>query len=166
MEIRRARPEEYDEIGRLGAEAYLAGGHLGAQDSYLDRLRDAAGRAAGAELWVAAEGARLLGTVTYCPHGSAWREISTADEGEFRTLAVAPQAQGRGVGEALVRHCVERSRADGDHGMVLSTLPDQTTAHRVYQRLDFRRAPRRDWSPLPGVRLWAFELTHSGGGHA
>jgi hypothetical protein len=33
-----------------------------------------------------------------------------------------------------------------------------TSAHRIYERLGFRRAPERDWSPVPGVDLMAFAL--------
>lgn len=163
MEIRRARPEEYDAVGELTAQAYLAGGHVVPGDSYLPSLLDAAGRADRAELWVAVEGAALLGTVTYCPHGSDWREIAVQDEGEFRTLAVRADAQRRGVGEALVRQCLERSVEDHDRGIVLSTLPTQRSAHRVYERVGFRRLPERDWSPIPGVDLWAFGLVHGEG---
>jgi hypothetical protein len=31
-------------------------------------------------------------------------------------------------------------------------------AHRAYERLGFRRAPERDWSPVPGIDLYAFAL--------
>ena len=54
----------------------------------------------------------LLGSVTSCPPGSPWRELSVEGEGEFRMLAVAPAARGRGVGEALVRQCEERAARD------------------------------------------------------
>ena len=33
-----------------------------------------------------------------------------------------------------------------------------TTAHRIYERLGFTRLPERDWSPRPGVDLYAFSL--------
>ena len=33
-----------------------------------------------------------------------------------------------------------------------------TTAHRVYERLGFTRAPEDDWSPEPGVLLLAYAL--------
>ena len=160
MEIRPARPEEYDAVGDLTAQAYVSGGHLDPGHRYVQQLRGAARRADEAELLVAVEGGRVLGTVTYCPHGSSWRELGRDDEGEFRTLAVAPDAQGRGVGAALVRACLERSRADGDRGVVLCSLPDQTTAHGIYGRLGFARDPDRDWSPEPGTRLLAFALVH------
>ena len=40
--------------------------------------------------------------------------------------------------------------------MVLSSLAEMTAAHRIYGRLGYTRAPERDWSPMPGVRLVAF----------
>jgi hypothetical protein len=32
------------------------------------------------------------------------------------------------------------------------------TAHRIYEKLGFRRDPERDWTPMPGVDLLAFVL--------
>jgi ribosomal protein S18 acetylase RimI-like enzyme len=68
-------------------------------------------------------------------------------------LVVDPEAQGRGVGELLVRTCLERARAAGKRRMVLSTAEGMTAAHRLYERLGFKRAPERDWTPLPGITL-------------
>ncbi len=73
-------------------------------------------------------------------------------------LAVSPAAQGRGVGEALARHVVDRSRARGHRAVVISSLPDMSAAHRLYGRLGFRRDPGLDWYPVPGVLLIAFRL--------
>lgn len=159
MEIRAVRPEEHADVGELTVAAYTADGHLrGAEDFYAERLRDVAGRVADAEVLVAVDGERVLGTVTYCPYGSPWSELAVPGEGEFRMLAVHPDGRGRGVGEALVEHCVARSRADGHRGVVLCSLPDMRAAHRLYSRLDFRRDPARDWEPVPGVALIAFRL--------
>jgi hypothetical protein len=41
---------------------------------------------------------------------------------------------------------------------VLSSARDMTTAHRLYERLGFTRAPARDWSPVEGVELAVYEL--------
>jgi ribosomal protein S18 acetylase RimI-like enzyme len=100
----------------------------------------------------------VLGTVTVCHDGSPWREIGRGDEGEFRMLAVAPDAQGQGVGAALVELCVNRFREVGAPGVVLSTLPAMHAAHRLYERHGFVRAPERDWSPVPRVDLVAYYL--------
>ncbi|MEU6991830.1 GNAT family N-acetyltransferase [Streptomyces sp. NPDC046465] len=163
--IRRARPEEYETLGDLTAQAYLDGGHLdhGAADRYLHVLRDVAGRAAHAEILVAAAdgGAphALLGGVTFVPSGGPMADIARDGETEIRMLAVSPTARGRGVGELLVRGCVERSREAGRTRLVLSSSPSMRTAHRLYERLGFARAPERDWYPIPGLPLLAYALT-------
>lgn len=156
MRIRRAEPAELTAVGELTVAAY-ADFTLGPDDPYVTRLRDAAARASGADLWLAADDSQVLGTVTTCPVGSSWREIARDDEGEFRMLAVTPPARGRGVGDALVRHALAVFTADGIDKMVLSTLPGMTAAHRLYVRHGFAPAPHRDWSPMPGVQLLAFE---------
>jgi ribosomal protein S18 acetylase RimI-like enzyme len=157
MHIRHARQEEYGAVGELTVAAYA--GYLdGADDPYADELRNAEARALEAELWVAVaqDDHRVLGTVTICLEGSPWREIGRPDEGEFRMLAVAPEAQGQGVGLTLTRFCLDRFREVGATGVVLSTLPEMTAAHRIYERLGFERTPERDWEPRPGLPLLAF----------
>ncbi|CAA9381815.1 MAG: Acetyltransferase [uncultured Nocardioides sp.] len=155
MELRRIRPDEHDKAGDVCVAAYRPF-LTGAEDDYAERLHDVAARDAQAEVWVAVDGDRLLGLVTYCPPGSPWREIGRVDEGEFRMLAVDPTAQGAGAGTALARLCEERAREHGAAAMALSSLATMTAAHRVYARLGYGRAPDRDWSPLPGVDLLAF----------
>lgn len=159
MRIRLATPAELTAVGDLTVAGYVDF-TLGPADPYLEKLRDTAMRAREADLWVAEDEGSLLGTVTSCPSGSSLREISRDGEGEFRMLAVAPQARGRGVGEALTRHCIDLSKAAGERALVLSSLPTMTSAHRLYARLGFVRLPERDWSPLPGVDLIAFRLEY------
>lgn len=155
VQVRLARREELDAVGELTVRAYAAF-TLGPADPYIARLRDAASRAEGAELWVALDGDRLLGNVTSCPPGSPWREVARDDEGEFRMLAVDPGARGSGAGTALAEHCEQRARDHGAGGMAISSLAEMTAAHRIYTRLGYARDPGRDWSPLPGVQLVAF----------
>ena len=158
MHLRRARPADLDEIGAVTLAAYEPF-LLGEDDSYRARLRDAAARDREALLWVATpdDDDRILGTVTLCEGGSAWREIAGADEGEFRMLAVAPDAAGRGVGTALTELALDHFREQGARRVVISSLDQMTAAHRLYARLGFRRAPHRDWRPVPGVSLLALE---------
>jgi GNAT superfamily N-acetyltransferase len=156
MELRRANEDEWAAVGELTAGAYLADGAMGVDDPYYGVLRDAASRAREADLWVAVDGdGVLLGTVTWCPAGSSYRELARPEESEFRTLAVAPAGRGQGVGEALVRHCIQLATEAGSIAVVISTAQWMSTAHRLYQRLGFVRVPERDWTPRPGVRLIA-----------
>jgi ribosomal protein S18 acetylase RimI-like enzyme len=152
------RVEELAAVGRLTADAYVSDGLVDPTNGYVERLLDAAGRAREAEVWVAVEGERLLGSVTFVAPGSPYREIARDDEGEFRMLAVGPEARGRGVGRTLVELCVRRSRELGYAGLRMSTMDRMASAHRVYERLGFTRVPDDDWSPEPGVSLLAYGL--------
>ncbi|UGY93553.1 GNAT family N-acetyltransferase [Streptomyces gobiensis] len=160
--IRVARSEELDEIGELTAEAYLGDGLLdfGEADPYLAELRDTRRRSEHAEVLVAADSRsdELLGTVAFVAEGGEYADIARPGEGEFRMLAVRPEGRGRGAGEALVRACVSRARGLGLTRLVLSSQQGMHAAHRLYGRLGFVRTPERDWEPLPGFRLWTFEL--------
>ncbi len=139
--------------------AYVDGGFLPADSAYVAELGDTLTRSAGAEIWVATDAdRRVLGSVTWCPAGSTWREIAHDDEGEFRMLAVAHDARGRGVGEALVRACLAAARKAGLAGVAISTMDGMTDAHRLYERLGFTRVPEADWSPVDGVCLLAFRI--------
>jgi GNAT superfamily N-acetyltransferase len=158
LRVRPVLAEELAEVGQLTADVYIGDGFLQAFDGYVDKLADTARRAREAEVWVAVEDGRLLGSVTFCVPGSPYREIARDNEGEFRMLAVSPAARGRGVGKALVELCLRRSREEGYVGVRMSSMDKMTSAHRVYERLGFTRAPGDDWSPEPGVLLLAYAL--------
>ncbi|MEW2495797.1 GNAT family N-acetyltransferase [Streptomyces nodosus] len=163
--IRPAAPDEYETLGEITARAYLRDGLLdfGDDDAYLGELRNVAKRAAAAEVLVAVERDRVLGGVTFVPDGGPMADIAGPGEAEMRMLAVDHTARGRGIGEALVRACVERARAvPGRRGLVLSTQRSMHTAHRIYERLGFTRSPDRDWNPLPhldDLTLLTYQLT-------
>ena len=159
MRIRPARPTEYGRIGEITVAAYVDGGYISQGHGYAEELADTLTRALGAEVWVASDEANeVLGSVTWCPVGSTWREIAGNDEGEFRMLAVAAEARGRGVGTALIQACLDEARATGLAGVAISTMAEMTGAHRLYERMGFSRIPEADWSPVNGVCLLAFRL--------
>ena len=164
--IRPARPEEYGLVGLLTADAYRADGLLEAADhpvesTYEAELLDATRRAEEAELRVAAEeGGQILGTVTWCPPGSPWRQLALRnDQAEFRMLSVAPAGRRRGVGRAMVEACLSRARRDQMSEVVIWSHPLMVAAHRLYLAMNFERAYDLDGSPAPGVHLWGFRLS-------
>jgi ribosomal protein S18 acetylase RimI-like enzyme len=159
--LRLVAPEDAAAVAAAGDVTVAAYAEFGRppDDPYTEKLRDARARAREAELWVADLGGEVVGTVTIALPGSAWQEIAREGEGEFRMLAVSPAARGRGIGDALVGLVVERCRAAGCSSIVLSSVTVMRAAHRLYERLGFRRLPDRDWTPVPGVDLISYGLT-------
>ena len=143
--VRSMRPEEAAEVGRLTLAAYDAYGTL--TGPYRDRVADPAGRleTATAVLCAELEG-RLAGTVTFVlPHDLEWEPRGEpAGDAGFRILAVAPWAEGRGVGRALVAACIERARAAGARRLVITTMAWMDRAHLLYQHLGFEHRPDLD----------------------
>jgi ribosomal protein S18 acetylase RimI-like enzyme len=157
VEIRSAREDEYERVADILAAAYAPSG-LRPGDDYYEHLRDVAGRADGAEVWVAVDGAAVLGTVTWPGIGSPHRELAADDEAEFRMLAVDPSVQGRGVGRALLDAVVDRARSEGFRRVVLSTAPWSAAAHRLYEQSGFVRVQDRDWPVYPELVLQVYAL--------
>ena len=156
--IRLARPEEYSIIGELAVAAYAGADNLPADGSYRPVLRNAAGRAAEAELLVALDEDEPVGTVTVVRPGGSYSEIAREGELEFRMLAVSPQAAGRGIGRALVRAVFERARAERCGRVVLCVQDKAAVPRRLYESMGFRRLPERDWSPTAGIDLLGYYL--------
>jgi predicted N-acetyltransferase YhbS len=155
--IRAARAADLPAVGELTFEAYQADGQVGS--GYARQLRDARARFERSELLVAVDDEdNVLGTVAIAPPGTPMREIARDDQLEFRMLAVAPAARGRGVGEALARRVVDRAVELGLTSVALSSSDWMHAAHRLYERLGFHRTPDLDWSPEPGVHLVAYRL--------
>lgn len=158
--VRPAAPDDYEPVGRLTLAAYRADGQVPPGHPYERALTDVARRAAAGHLLVAAdEVLGVVGTVLFVLPGSPYAELSGPGEAEFRMLAVDPAAQGRGVGEALVRACLDRAAQHGCHAVVIYTRDFAVSAQRLYSRLGFAPMPERDWTPSPGVKLIALRAT-------
>jgi GNAT superfamily N-acetyltransferase len=145
LEIRLVHPSEAAALGELTVAAYTAAPGFGADDAYFAELADVARRAALARVLVAVEDGTLVGGVTYVPGPGPYAEFDDPEGAGVRMLAVAPEAQARGVGTALIRACVGRVRAEGRSRLWLHTTPQLAIAQRIYEREGFRRAPENDW---------------------
>lgn len=76
---------------------------------------------AGDTHFVACDDGKLVGTVIMAPY--------TATTVKLRQMAVSPEAQGRGVGAALIRAFEDHARA---HGMTAIILAARVTAQGFY----------------------------------
>lgn len=158
--VRLMRPDDVEAVGRLLLEAYDAVGRF--DDRYRAFLADPARWASQATaVFVAIDpgnthggrttppspaSARPIGCVAFVrPGDAAFEPIRpVAGDAGFRFLAVAPEAQGSGAGEALVQACIDRARAAGARRMVIHSMAFMTAAHRLYERLGFVHRPDLD----------------------
>ncbi len=144
-------------VSELRVTAYTADGLLDVNPAYVETLR-LLGTDGRGEILVAADEDRLLGTAMFEPWSPESEVARNADEAEIRAFAVAPEARGRGVGRDLVNALVDRAREEGVSRLLLSTLPEMIAAQYVYRARGFERVPERDWAPVPGVEMLAYQL--------
>jgi ribosomal protein S18 acetylase RimI-like enzyme len=141
VHIREATEAEHDEIGRVTADAYRG---LVKDESYLARIADVGERATRTQILVAVDDdGRILGSLTL---ELAERVNPDDDELEahlahIRMLGVAPDAQGRGIGKALMVDAERRARAAGKTEMTLHTTEWMRAAQALYDGLGYERMP-------------------------
>jgi ribosomal protein S18 acetylase RimI-like enzyme len=166
-DIRVARIEEYDALGKLMIAVYAGldgfpGPHE--QPGYYAMLADIGRFAsvAGAELLVAVDtSGRLAGGVVYfadmAHYGSGGTATAVRDASGIRLLAVDPRFRGQGIGRDLTLACIDRARARGHREVVLHTTRAMRPAWRLYEGLGFTRSPDLDFLqeelPVYGFRL-------------
>ena len=142
IEIRAARPDEFDRVGELTIAAYraLPVDHL--WGGYDEEILDTAGRAKGADILVASADGKIVGSVTFvADHESRWSEWTQPGEVQFRLLAVDPAHAA--AGSAKRSSASASSRAAGQP-LLIHTTPWMDAALRMYERLGFERRPERD----------------------
>jgi putative acetyltransferase len=127
------RPEDHQGFAALNCAWLTQYGLLEAPDER--QLMDPLGQivAPGGRIFVARRNSEVVGTCAVLPH----------EEGvlELLKLAVAPAAQGLGLGRRLVEACVEYARERGARRLVLLSNSKLGAALRLYEGLGFRRAP-------------------------
>jgi ribosomal protein S18 acetylase RimI-like enzyme len=157
--IRDVRPDEHAAVGELRVAAYQALGLLPEGSGYADTLRGL-GFGGDCAVLVAADqtGSGILGTITLEPFEPASELAKDDTEADVRAFAVAPQAQGLGVGRALLLAVIERADKRGARRLRLCTQPAMKAAQHLYASIGFSRTPELDFEPVPGLTLRAYEL--------
>jgi ribosomal protein S18 acetylase RimI-like enzyme len=109
------------------------------------------------DIFVAEADRELLGAVVLNQPHNDFRQIAKSHETEIHLLAVKPSARKKGVATALMRACEEQTLALGFCSIVLYTQPSMLSAHALYQRLEYKRNPSRDWVNENGKSYLVFE---------
>lgn len=147
VEIREARPVEFEETGAVTALAYREFVEPGDADweEYLEHIADVPARAPNTTILIAVENGRILGSATL----ELGERIDDDDpplapgEAHIRMLGVHPDARGRGVARALMDACFEAARAADKTLMTLHTTHRMKIARSMYERMGFERTADR-----------------------
>lgn len=130
------RPARVDDVDAMQA---LINGYA-RQDRMLERSREFLVEHLR-DFFVAVQGGRLLGCCAVA--------VLTADLAEIRSLAVAPEASGRGVGKALVDACVAEARRLGLRRVFALTLVPEFFERCGFTLVSLGRLPEKSTSECP-----------------
>jgi ribosomal protein S18 acetylase RimI-like enzyme len=148
MTVRKAEEGDAASIAHLWNETF-ASSDVGARISPYT-TEEYLALCSRADLVVAEREATLLGTVALVGPDCLLRTIAWPDEVEVVMLAVAGTSRRRGVARILLAWAHGQAVRGGRRAMVVSVLPDQLEANRLYRSLGYRRWPDRDPSPPNG----------------
>ncbi|MGS2777595.1 GNAT family N-acetyltransferase [Robertmurraya sp. GLU-23] len=116
----------------------------------------------GVELLVAEVKGTIVGSVALFPAKTDAYEgmVEELDHPEIRVLAVAEEFRGKGIASALIKECIQRSKAKGYQAIGLHTGEFMTNAIKLYEHFGFERLPQYDFEPAnDGIIVKAFRLS-------
>lgn len=153
--VRALEPgDDHAAVGRIVQAGYFDLPGYPHEEHYDEEIARVAHRDPASIVVVATLDDRIVGCLTYAAeHTNTDAEHDDPDAATFRFFAVDPSAQGRGVGESMVRWVFDRARADGKSRVHIHTLTMMLGAQRLYERLGFVRVPAddEDWDGIIGL---------------
>lgn len=159
LDISPIRPDEHDAVSRIVIDTYRTVDFT-IHPEYGDELVDVARRAADPNVvvLVARLDGRPVGHAAVVLGDSPMADHVEPEASSLRMVAVLPEAQGRGVGRALIVEAMDVARRAGRTSMRLYTQPMMQAAQHIYESLGFRRVPERDrYVPRHEMQLVAYE---------
>lgn len=117
----------------------------------------------GVEVFVAEIGWEIVGSVMLFPANSYSysNEKEMTKYPEIRLLAVTPEYRSRGVGKALVEHCIDISKIRKQKSIGLYTGCFMKHAIELYEKMGFKRISSLDFKPLNDeftVKAFRFDI--------
>jgi GNAT superfamily N-acetyltransferase len=152
--VRTAKPEEFQEIGKLMVHVYsqLEGFPTALEQPNYYKMLANVGELTNkpqTELLVAVSGNKIVGAVVYIGDmqyygsgGTATHEKNTAG---FRLLVVDPAARGYGIGKLLTNACIQKAKSKNLGQMIIHTTMAMPTAWKMYESIGFKRSEDLDF---------------------
>lgn len=102
------------------------------------------GRIKKKSVWLVFSNDKIAGTVSIFPRG---------DELYIRSMAVSPEARGKGIGKILMEHVHEMAYSNGCSSITLNTTTFLLSAIRLYERFGFKKVGMGDLQGTPLIRM-------------
>lgn len=118
--------------------------------------------ASGAEVFVSEIERTIAGSIVLFPSKTKAYEwhTETLAYPEIRMLAVDTGFKNKGIGKALINHCIKQAKEEGHPFIGLHTGSFMEDAMRLYEKLGFERVPALDFEPMnDGIIVKAFRLS-------
>jgi putative acetyltransferase len=137
LSFRPIRPEDDAAVAAIIRQVmpeFGAGGPgFAINDAEVDQMSAAYSAAGAAYFVVTDESGRVVG-------GGGVAALEGGEPGvcELKKMYFLPEARGQGMGETLLRHCLEAAKALGYRTCYLETRTGMDQAIRLYQKLGFQ----------------------------
>ncbi|WP_298505134.1 GNAT family N-acetyltransferase [uncultured Maribacter sp.] len=165
--VRKAKPEEYKEIGRLMITVYstLKGfPNENEQPDYYKMLANIVdfAKKEDTDLLVAVTVDKTIaGAVVYFGdmqhYGSGGTATKEKNASGFRLLAVDVSKRGEGVGSLLVKECITKAKDKKALQLIIHTTDAMKIAWKMYENMGFKRAFNLDFMQ-GALKVYGFKL--------
>ncbi len=161
--LREARAEDDAAVGALLVDAFVESYARKLPDVVVTEhrkaeLRDVASKREVAKVWVALEGAELVGTIAVWPPGAHRSEAWLSGAADLRHLAVARAHRGGRVSRLLIDTAEAWAQRHGCVAMSLHVRRGAVGVRALYEQRGYQRRPEGDLDQRPEVFLEAFVL--------
>ncbi|SDR92514.1 GNAT family N-acetyltransferase [Gramella sp. MAR_2010_147] len=167
LKIRLAKPQEFEEIGKLMVKVYSQLDGFPSQTEqpeYYKMLLNIGDltKKPHTDLIVAiSEENEVMAAVVYfndmSVYGSGGTATKEKNSSGFRLLAVDPRFRGKGLGKKLSQVCIDKARKDGNEQVIIHSTKFMQVAWKIYKELGFKRSEDLDfWQgqlPVFGFRF-------------
>jgi GNAT superfamily N-acetyltransferase len=164
--VRNAKPEEFEEIGKLMVQVYSQLEGFPKQDeqpAYYKMLANIGEltRKPETELLVSVDD-KIKGGVVYFSdmqyYGSGGTAPKEKNAAGFRLLAVDGSARGKGIGKLLTNECIRKAKEKQLSQVIIHSTKAMQTAWKMYEAMGFKRSKDLDFLqgglPVFGFRLF------------
>ena len=114
-----------------------------------------------ADIFVAEIDGNIAGSIVLFPasiQAYDWSE-DVQEYPEIRMLSVNPDIRGKGIGRALVEHCLQVAKEQNNAQIGLHTASFMTKASALYESMGFSRVTELDLEPMnDGIIVKAYRL--------